>query len=83
MLDNSSHISSKGQVTIPAKLRRKYKLDRGKKVVFVATEEGILIKPALSEMRKLRGILKETNLPEIMEETVTDLRKQWRVDNEE
>lgn len=82
MSDNSSQVTSKGQITIPAKLRRKFNLVRGKKVVFVATEEGILIKPALSELRKLRGLLKETNLPEIMEQTIEELRKEWRIDSE-
>ncbi len=82
MLDNSSQVTSKGQVTIPAKLRKKYNLEKGKKVVFVATDEGILIKPAFTELRKLRGILKESNIPEIMEETITKLRKEWRLDDD-
>ncbi len=82
MSDNSSQVTSKGQITIPAKLRRKFNLERGKKVVFVATDEGILIKPAFSELRKLRGILKETNLLEIMDETIEELRKEWRIERE-
>ncbi|OLS22555.1 MAG: hypothetical protein HeimC2_29290 [Candidatus Heimdallarchaeota archaeon LC_2] len=82
MSDNSSQVTSKGQVTIPVKLRRKFKLERGKKVVFVATEDGILIKPAFSELRKLRGILKETNLNEIMEQTIDELRREWRIEGD-
>ena len=82
MSDSSSQVTSNGQVTIPAKLRRKFNLEHGKTVVFVATDDGILIKPAFSEIRKLRGILKETNIPEIMEETIAELRKDWRLDNE-
>ena len=39
-------IQEKGQVTIPLKIRNKLKLKRGDMVMFVETEEGVLLKPA-------------------------------------
>ncbi|MEM0054319.1 MAG: AbrB/MazE/SpoVT family DNA-binding domain-containing protein [Nitrososphaeria archaeon] len=40
-------ITEKGTVTIPAEIRRKYKLQKGSRVHFVETEEGILIVPII------------------------------------
>lgn len=41
-----SRITSKGQMTIPAKARRKYGLEDGSMVVVEEREEGLLLKPA-------------------------------------
>ncbi len=40
-----SIVQEKGQVTIPADLRRRWGLERGTVVTFEETEEGILIRP--------------------------------------
>jgi AbrB family looped-hinge helix DNA binding protein len=40
-------VTEKGTVTIPAKIRRKYKLTKGSKVEFVETNEGILLVPVI------------------------------------
>ncbi|HYB02957.1 MAG TPA: AbrB/MazE/SpoVT family DNA-binding domain-containing protein [Nitrososphaerales archaeon] len=49
-------VTEKGTVTIPAEIRRKYKLKTGSKVRFVETEHGALLLPAPS-MEELIGIL--------------------------
>jgi AbrB family looped-hinge helix DNA binding protein len=41
-------VTRKGQTTIPAKLRLKYKIEEGTRLTFVDTNEGILLKPKLS-----------------------------------
>lgn len=41
-------VTRKGQTTIPAKLRRKYNIVEGSRLLVTDTGEGILIKPALS-----------------------------------
>ncbi len=38
-------VTKKGQTTIPAKLRKKYKIEEGTKLSVIDTEEGILLKP--------------------------------------
>ena len=51
-------ITEKGTVTIPAEIRRKYKLRKGSKVKFIDTERGTLIVPVLS-LADLRGVDKD------------------------
>ena len=39
-------IQQKGQITLPASFREEYHLEKGDMVIFIDTEDGILIKPA-------------------------------------
>ena len=39
-------VQEKGQITIPREIRKKLNLKRGDLVVFVETDEGVLVKPA-------------------------------------
>ncbi len=41
-------VTRKGQTTIPANLRAKYKIRRGAKLEVIDTENGILLKPKAS-----------------------------------
>jgi AbrB family looped-hinge helix DNA binding protein len=51
--------TTKGQVVIPARLRRQFHIENGTKAIVEATPEGILLKPVTSvTIRRLRGILK-------------------------
>ncbi|MCQ5362921.1 MAG: AbrB/MazE/SpoVT family DNA-binding domain-containing protein [Candidatus Methanomethylicia archaeon] len=40
-------ITEKGTVTIPAEIRKKYKLGKGSRIEFVETGEGVLIVPVI------------------------------------
>ncbi|MBC7113820.1 MAG: AbrB/MazE/SpoVT family DNA-binding domain-containing protein [Candidatus Methanomethyliales bacterium] len=40
-------ITEKGTVTIPAEIRKKYKLRKGSRIEFVETDEGILLVPVI------------------------------------
>lgn len=52
-------LTSKGQVTIPLALRRRYGFPARGEVVFEATEGGVLIKPAPSDrIRRLKAALR-------------------------
>jgi AbrB family looped-hinge helix DNA binding protein len=56
---DSVWFTTKGQVVIPAWLRRQFQIEDGTKAVVQATPEGILLKPVTSvTIRRLRGILK-------------------------
>lgn len=46
MTEMGVRIQEKGQVTIPRKIREKLNLKRGDLVIFVETDEGVLVKPA-------------------------------------
>lgn len=41
-------INKKGQTTIPARIRKKYKIEEGTRLQVIETEEGILFKPVKS-----------------------------------
>ncbi len=56
---DSVWFTTKGQVVIPAWLRRQFHIENGTKAVIQATPEGILLKPVTSvTIRRLHGILK-------------------------
>jgi AbrB family looped-hinge helix DNA binding protein len=46
MSDLVVRVQEKGQVTIPSAIRRKLKLHKGDLVMFVETENGVVIRPA-------------------------------------
>lgn len=41
-------VRKKGQTTIPARLRKKFKIEEGTRLEAVETSEGILLKPKMS-----------------------------------
>ena len=56
---DSVWFTTKGQVVIPAWLRRQFQIEDGTKAMVQATPEGILLKPVTSvTIQRLRGILK-------------------------
>lgn len=70
-------VTRKGQITMPAKLRAKFKIGEGTRLEVVETDEGILFKPKKStidlagsgakhatpqEMKKLLGKLREEDV---------------------
>jgi len=51
--------TTKGQVVIPARLRRQFQIEDGTKAMVEATSDGILLRPVTAvAVRRLRGILK-------------------------
>ena len=51
--------TTKGQVVIPARLRRQFHIENGTKAMVEATPDGILLRPVTAvTIRRLRGILK-------------------------
>lgn len=64
MLRNPGHdtvwFTTKGQVVIPAWLRRQFHIEEGTKAIVESTPAGILLKPVTAEhVRRGRGILKK------------------------
>lgn len=41
----TSVLTSKGQLLIPKRLRKKYGIEPGKKVAFIETKEGVVLQP--------------------------------------
>ncbi|WP_288007705.1 AbrB/MazE/SpoVT family DNA-binding domain-containing protein [Thermofilum sp.] len=71
--DLSYTITAKGTVTIPAEIRRKYKLKKGSRVKFVETEEGILLVPIVP-LEELFGIDKDAK--EMVFEMIRELQEE-------
>jgi AbrB family looped-hinge helix DNA binding protein len=54
-----AYVTSKGQLVIPAKLRRKYGIKPGTKVCFIEGEREIIFQPVTKEsIRSVAGMLK-------------------------
>ena len=66
-------VTRKGQTTIPARLRKKFKIEQGTRLEVVETEEGILFKPKLS-MWDLAGSGSKFATPEEMKKLLDKLR---------
>ena len=72
-----STVTTKGQLVIPAKLRRKYSIKEGTQVAFVEDENRLILQPLTPEfIRSLRvSLCKDSNSPEILIEERRQERK--------
>jgi AbrB family looped-hinge helix DNA binding protein len=52
---NASKVGKRGTVVIPAALRRRFGIEEGSLVVAEATEEGVLIRPAVAMPLEVYG----------------------------
>jgi len=71
----SATVTSKSMVTIPAKIRRKYGLKQGAKVVFLDSDAGIKLMPVPS-ISDLFGIDKKHK--DVLLEAVQELEQEHR-----
>ena len=54
-------LTSKGQVTIPQKLRRQFGLRPRTEVTFEATDDGVLIRPASAQrVKEMKAAIRKT-----------------------
>jgi AbrB family looped-hinge helix DNA binding protein len=60
---STATITTKGQITIPADVRRRLGLESGDRVEFVEVEGGFAIKPANDDVRALKGLLRKPVKP--------------------
>jgi antitoxin PrlF len=57
-------VTSKGQVTIPAEVRRRMGIDTGDRIEFVELKDGgFIIRAAVEDVRSLKGLLKKPDRP--------------------
>jgi len=73
MMKMSYTVTCKGTVTIPANIRRKYRIKEGTKIEFIDTEQGILLIP-VPPLDQLFGI--DTEHSDLILQTVRNLRKE-------
>ncbi len=70
-------MTEKGTVTIPAEIRKKYKLRRGSRIKFIETDQGVLLIPAIP-LKDLFGADKDKKeiICQIIEELQEERRKE-------
>ena len=56
-------VTTKGQVTIPVDVRQRLGLESGDRIEFVEIEGGYAIKPAIDDVRSLKGLLRKPAKP--------------------
>ena len=62
-----THVTVKGQIVIPAALRRKYGIKNGTKIIVTDTGDAILLKPMTEQyLRNLQGSLKGTGALKVL-----------------
>ena len=60
----TSKVTSKGQITIPLEVRKRLGIDSGDRVEFVDLGDGgFAIKPAVEDVRSLKGLLRKPAQP--------------------
>jgi len=58
---DTSALTVKGQLLIPKRIRNKYGMESGVKIVFEETEDGVIIRPMNdSYFKSFKGVLKST-----------------------
>ena len=68
-------LTSKGQVTIPLEVRQRLGLDTGDRIEFVLLAGGeYAIKPAIDDVRSLKGLLRKPAKPVSVEDMNTAIR---------
>ncbi len=71
---STATVTTKGQITIPADVRRRLGLESGDRVEFVEMEGGFAIKPAFDDVRSLKGLLRRPAKPVSISEMNTVIR---------
>jgi AbrB family looped-hinge helix DNA binding protein len=73
-----TYATVKGQIVIPAELRRKYRIKAGTKINVIDTGEAILLKPVTEEsFKRLQGKLKGKGvLKSLLEERRKDAQSE-------
>jgi AbrB family looped-hinge helix DNA binding protein len=68
-------LTSKGQITIPLDVRHRLKLDTGARVEFIEAADGeFLIRPAVADVRSLKGLLRKPAKPVSIEDMKKAIR---------
>jgi AbrB family looped-hinge helix DNA binding protein len=68
-------LTSKGQITIPLDVRHRLKLDSGARVEFIEAADGeFLIRPAVADVRSLKGLLRKPAKPVSIEDMKKAIR---------
>ena len=71
----TANVTTKGQVTIPVEVRQRLGIESGGRIEFVEIEGGYAIRPAINDVRSLKGLLRKPLKPV----TINDMNAAIRV----
>lgn len=75
-------VTSKGQVTIPVEVRQRMGLGTGDRIEFVELDTGgFAIKPAIDDVRSLKGLLRKPGKPVSVDEMNAAVRQRAAAGN--
>ncbi|MBO3808327.1 MAG: AbrB/MazE/SpoVT family DNA-binding domain-containing protein [Candidatus Brockarchaeota archaeon] len=69
-------VTRRGQTTIPVKLRKKYGIKEGDKLLIEDAKEGLIIK-IIPRLEELAGVDAEIAKPEEVKKEIEKLREEW------
>lgn len=72
----TSRISTKGQIVIPSRLRKKYGFKTGEKVTFIEDDKFVIIKPK-TKWIDICGSVEPLFTPEEMRTKLKEMRENW------
>ncbi|MBI4445874.1 MAG: AbrB/MazE/SpoVT family DNA-binding domain-containing protein [Acidobacteria bacterium] len=75
----TAYVTSKGQLVVPARIRRKYGIKPGTRICFIERDHEILFQPVTKEfIRNVRGMLKsDTSITqELLKERARDKERE-------
>ena len=73
-----SRVTKKGQVTVPASLRKQFHIEAGKSVTFEKTANGIVMKPVSDIVDSAGKLAKFANSTDMIRELIQSRKKPFR-----
>lgn len=73
-----SRITKKGQVTVPASLRKRYRIEAGKSIEFEKSDQGILMRPVHDIVDSAGALSKFATADEMLKELLESRKKAFR-----
>ena len=73
----TSRVSTKGQIVIPSRLRKKYGFKAGEKVTFIEEDKFIIIK-SRTKWVDICGSIDPLFTPEEVRKKLSEMRENWR-----
>jgi AbrB family looped-hinge helix DNA binding protein len=73
-----SRVTKKGQVTVPARLRKQFHIEAGKSVTFERSSEGIVLKPAPDIIDAAGELSKFASSTEMIRDLIQSRKKPFR-----
>jgi AbrB family looped-hinge helix DNA binding protein len=73
----TSRISTKGQIVIPSRLRKKYGFKTGDRITFIEEDKFVIIQPK-TKWVDICGSVEPLFSPEEMRKKLKEMRENWR-----